>query len=96
MRRVLLQSGRYCLFEGFSFCATGGSFSKFISQAIMTPCGEKNTPQVNTRVFYTFAHSKTHTLRCCAVGVVAKIFSSTQSSLVGAVGGVRERQKSDI
>ena len=32
MRRVLLQSGRYCLFEGFSFCATGGSFSKFISE----------------------------------------------------------------
>ena len=96
MRRVLLQSGRYCLFEGFSFCATGGSFSKFISQAIMTPCGEKNTPQVNTRVFYTFAHSKTHTLCCCAVGVVAKIFSSTQSSLVGAVGDVRERQNSDI
>lgn len=96
MRRVWLQSGRYCLFEGFSFCATGGSFSKFVSQARGSAGGEKNTPQVNTRVFYTFAHSKTHTLRCCAVGVVAKIFSSTQSTVAGADEGVRERQNSGI
>lgn len=57
MRRVWLQSGSYCLFEGFSFCATGGSFSKFISEVSMAGGGDKNTLWVNTRVFYTLSHS---------------------------------------